>query len=869
MMEIDDFISTIHEQTPTMIEEQSFRHFELRDLNVLERLFTAVDADIFNMENGIERDKRMLALGAVRQDIKRLKSEQAKAEESVNGRVAGVTVGLDEELKHRIDLNSFSSRVNGLFTWHNNEKERSEYMAPYFPVIQSSGTGKTRLFTEFRSNTSAKTDYDCKTVLCSFKDGIPDPGSDRFFDAFLFLPKSDRNPEKHGEITETIAKALYSLVRNSTKDKLVLLFDEAQCLVGLDGFGFRHVRWWLRQKREKQIVAVFAGTTSKLANFYEDVTTGTSRDTEAEYVNFSESSPNTNPSKIYDPFFRICTIGCYRNESPPLTTVVGVSDLQRAAYFGRPLFAYLAKEGTLVRNDDVSVTNYGTVISNVKLHAILSRMLTSHTDNWRGSKAALCSILGSRVQMGITTSFAMASELVSKAYAHLVDFHPDDEGKIDNAVARVSFMPDPVCAALAMGMMNKKWKLTNGDDLSIIVGETAEFWSKEAMVLLRSGLCLPEKGDSGEIMAALYMLFCGDVLRYAKDTSLRTFSVPLLDWYSTMRGDNHPSEPKAAKKDGEQGESNQDDSNPVSTGSLSMAKESVSKVGVLSKQGVPTVTPNRRKRNRKRKNDFLENPEPGTGNPVKTTQPKVQAGRQGKSNEGEHEGNESKQRANNQDEPKAAQASMSEMDVNFIQVCRNYFRGHSWKTQRGLEWMYQSSTAIYVYPNCKAIDMVVSVRVVVDGKTSYRPMLVSVKCWMHMSQTPIKKAMKKIRTLLWDIRAQQDTASTCPPALCLLVLIGAIDEQTIIPKEFNDEKLGSFPEGDTFRMISVPTMDKFGVSSALREMTRVHETAEIFSSHGFVYAEEDNAQASKVLRSGNRLESVTKFVQELFSLFSK
>ncbi len=780
-MDVDDFVSTIRQATPTMIEDQASRYFKVRDLDGLTRLFTAVDADINKMKNGKERDERMLALGAVRQDIKRLKSEQAKANEDVIGRVAGITVGLDEKLKHRIDLNAFSSRVDGLFQWHNpNKKERSEYMAPYFSVIQSSGTGKTRLFKEFRSNTSGKTDYDCKTVLCSFKDGIPDPGSDRFFDAFLFLPQSDGNPDKHVEIKKTIAEALYLLVKNSTKDKLVLLFDEAQSLVGLDGFGFRRVRWWLRQKREKQIVAVFAGTTSKLAYVYEDVkTTRISRDTDTEYVNYTENSPN-NPSKIYDPFFRICTMGCYGNESPPLNPIVDVSDLQRAAYFGRPLFAYLAKQETLVRNDDVSVTNTGAVIiSNVKLHAILLRMLTSHTDNWRGSQAALCSILGSRVQMGImTTCVEMASELVSKAYAHLVDIHHDN----NITVLRVSFMPDPVCAALAMGMMNKDWTLANGNVYANLTGETAKFWSEQAMVLLKSGLCVPENDDSGEILAALYMLFCGDILRFAKDKSLRTFSVPLVDWYAAMRGDGHHhiSEPKATVKG--HGESNNASTN----------------------------------------------------------------------------------------------GKLHNMEVNFIQVCRNYFRGHSWKTQKALESMYNSATAIYVYPDCEAIDLVVAVRVLMNGKTSYHPMLVSVKCWMPMSQAPIDEAMNNMQALLYEIRSKNANVSECPSALGLLVLLGAQhdDEANTIPlklQDFDSPELGNFPYEDAFRMISVPTDDSFGISAALHGMTTVHEMAEVFSSHAFVYGEDgDNEERPRqILRTKSVLHEVTEFVNRLFSIIRR
>jgi hypothetical protein len=368
----------------------------------LTRLLAAVNAETNRLEAIVDR-KLWLAWveerAIIKYRLKDLLEKQAKANISVIDRVAGITVGLNEELKHDIDRIEFARRVDELFRWHIDQKESSEYMAPYFSMIQSSGTGKTRLFKEFRSSTSAKTDYDCRTILCWFKNTVVD--HEQFFDNVLFLPKDDDNPKNKAEIQTTTKETLDLLLSNCTKDKLVLLFDEAQCLMGRKGYGFRCVRWWLRQKRRKHVAAVFSGTTSELANFYDDAPTAraTSRDADTVYINYG--SPNKNPSKLYDPFFRICTMGCYRNEAPSVTTV-NVSDFQRAAFFGRPLFAYLAKEGALVGENDVRVTTFGTVkISNTRLHAILKRMLTSRTEDWRGNQTALCSILGSRVQMGV------------------------------------------------------------------------------------------------------------------------------------------------------------------------------------------------------------------------------------------------------------------------------------------------------------------------------------------------------------------------------------------------------------------------------------------------------------------------------------
>jgi hypothetical protein len=203
-----------------------------------------------------------------------------------------------------------------------------------------------------------------------------------------------------------------------------------------------------------------------------------------------------------------------------------LSDFQRAAYYGRPLFAYLQKSGKLIEQGDTATGVPGTISSNT-LHNVLTRMLASRTI-WADDKTSLISILGTRVQMGITTSFVVSSDLVSQAYAHLVDFQMYEDGTVSSSVARITFMPDPVCAALAMGLMQEGWAMDNGSGK--VTGKSPRFWSTKAIEIMKSGFCLPERGNFGEIMAALYMLFSGDVLRYRKDPTMRSCSVSRLEW---------------------------------------------------------------------------------------------------------------------------------------------------------------------------------------------------------------------------------------------------------------------------------------------------------------------------------------------------
>jgi hypothetical protein len=168
--------------------------------------------------------------------------------------------------------------------------------------------------------------------------------------------------------------------------KIALLFDKAQLLLANNGFEFRCIRWWLRAKRDKiHVVAVFAGTTSHLTNFYgkDYPPTLYSRDSKTDYVNYNRNSANE-PStlKVYPPFFRICTMGCYHNDIPSMSAEIPStgtevlpaynewSDFQKSALYGRPLFAHLQKTNQITQDETMN----GTIFKNTKLFNILKRM---------------------------------------------------------------------------------------------------------------------------------------------------------------------------------------------------------------------------------------------------------------------------------------------------------------------------------------------------------------------------------------------------------------------------------------------------------------------------------------------------------------
>jgi hypothetical protein len=65
-------------------------------------------------------------------------------------------------------------------------------------------------------------------------------------------------------------------------------------------------------------------------------------------------------------------------------------------------------------------------------------------------------------------------------------------------------------------------------------GKHPKTWMKKAEELYSKGIASPPKGDIGEIAGELYMLFCGDVLRYSLDETMLTLRVPFEDWISKL-----------------------------------------------------------------------------------------------------------------------------------------------------------------------------------------------------------------------------------------------------------------------------------------------------------------------------------------------
>jgi hypothetical protein len=99
---------------------------------------------------------------------------------------------------------------------------------------------------------------------------------------------------------------------------------------------------------------------------------------------------------------------------------------------------------------------------------------------------------------------------------------------MDEDIAHICYQPDPVCAHLAMCLMDSTW---NYSELS---GCDPKFWTEAATELFSSGVCHPSKGDVGEVATALYFLFCGDKARQRLDSNYMHFSINLTSFVEQL-----------------------------------------------------------------------------------------------------------------------------------------------------------------------------------------------------------------------------------------------------------------------------------------------------------------------------------------------
>jgi hypothetical protein len=462
-----------------------------------------------NLSDEEKRDKLTALETRAKDFVSDLEAEQSKKPDYSVNRITGVEFDIESsELSHERDVKALQQTVEDLFKWFEDEEERTNYLAPYICVVQSSGMGKTKLLYELRKRIDPQPDWACKLCLCLNGVRAEFEGNDPYDGVF-------KARELAGKGLVDVRKVLDSLVPVDVQN-VVLMFDEAQILLPNDAFLFRCIRSWLTEKRPAtKIVAVFCGTNSQLSNFFEDRESSTSRD--AKIVTYYDNVGRN----LYPPFFHLTTVGCltrgrYAKEHPKWKG--GQLKLNDMLPYGRPLFALIRKEENADEGD--------------LEEKVLSKMLLGKRHNdWEEDAEACLSILGTRLQLG-TTRFNIASNLVSAGYAYLMSFR--NLLPREGIVADVCYVPDPLCARLAMCMMDEDWKSDKSEE-PLFRGKSTQFWAEKLADIASTGVYEPPKGDMGEVAAAFYTLSCGDRLRKQQDPSYNTISVPLSSWASHLK----------------------------------------------------------------------------------------------------------------------------------------------------------------------------------------------------------------------------------------------------------------------------------------------------------------------------------------------
>lgn len=476
--------------------------------------------------------------------------------------------GFDEQLVHDLDIKAFLKDLRTVQTWHDPQKEiRDQYLAPILPVVQSSGSGKSRLLYEVRR---LKPDSERKKDLES-SESKKEPEAILQNTYFRSILLSSKKPEEtklvHRESYDVIhqveyineleslkgvtnqsenleskrkaemqklrqlvigecKRCIFEIVKEKGGEgfdgsdvyNITLLFDEAQHLTADDGFLFRVLRWIVREKDfykavfpnndhpfSFNVTAVVAGTNSSLANFFPEES---GKHTGSRYLDDIPNDYHDKGTEPFPPFFMFRTQGCLSSKmtdddsSEDISTEYG--DMIR---FSRPLFAKLHKEGKLKRGSEFDIA--------VKI--VLGR-----TEDWITDPKSCLSVLGTRVQMGPTCT-SVVSTLVEKGYAHLTYFQNKRSAYKDiPSNASFAFLPDPVCARLAMCLMDEDFSRVrpkrplspaNSKKKVEIRGQTKTRIVEMMGRIFSDGVCLPAKGDFGDVAVALFLLFCGDILR--------------------------------------------------------------------------------------------------------------------------------------------------------------------------------------------------------------------------------------------------------------------------------------------------------------------------------------------------------------------
>jgi len=151
-------------------------------------------------------------------------------------RLVSPDYALETKLVHKFDVDQFHDRIKELFDYYTTSALERK-LAPYFPLIQSSGMGKTKIFFEFKRSAAQA------VILLECTKRIPQDRklSSHFTDWFV-VPSEQGDKEQMKANRKLICDKLLLLVEREREERkndslgVVILFDKAQHLLDNNGF---------------------------------------------------------------------------------------------------------------------------------------------------------------------------------------------------------------------------------------------------------------------------------------------------------------------------------------------------------------------------------------------------------------------------------------------------------------------------------------------------------------------------------------------------------------------------------------------------------------------------------------------------------
>ena len=155
------------------------------------------------------------------------------------GRMASQNYGFEEELAHELDVQALEARLCDVEKWHSEPTVRDQYVAPLLAIIQSSGTGKSRLMNHVRNSYYTGTS---RTILLT-GETLSEAQQRELrtqYDALYTVDTSNSNTLAGNRLRTLVIDQCKNCAKSDQYDGAVrLFFDEAQHLAHHDGFLIR------------------------------------------------------------------------------------------------------------------------------------------------------------------------------------------------------------------------------------------------------------------------------------------------------------------------------------------------------------------------------------------------------------------------------------------------------------------------------------------------------------------------------------------------------------------------------------------------------------------------------------------------------